>query len=379
MRSGWSDSSWSRAAGTGRLDRAHALYDTVIERLGEINLLKDYGGFHTEVISPVEIGEQAWPKISLVLALGGVFGICLGTGLATWAELSDPSFRNPDDIRQELKLPILTHVPFFPTAKLGLASSGHKIIDSRLAALHRPESREAEAFRGLRTVIYSRSRSVDRPIVQVASPNHKEGTTTLVANLAVSISQTNKKVLLIDAEMRRPQLHELFSVEGETGLSALLMGEERIEDAIRGSGLPNLSILPCGRVPANPSELITLPTFGQLLNVVRDEYDFVLIDGPPIIPVSDALTIAAHVDFVLLNLSLTKLCRFSARSSLERLSANDGAEVLGVVVNSASRRGRGYKSNRFEQGMQHGFAGSSARNRVVETSPRNGEYHTIGH
>lgn len=338
------------------------LYEAVIGRLREINLIRDYGGYLTEVISPVERPTKpASPVLVLVLALGGVLGLFFGAGLAYVVDIADRTFRSPDEVCRALDLPIIAHIPSLVPAKEAVSQSvkedGKPQVDPIVVAYRFPKGRQAEVFRGLRTAIYFSSHGVGHKVIQVTSPNMADGKTTVVVNLAVSMAQSGKKVLLLDCDFRRPQIGRLLDVKSEVGMSGVIRDEVELPDAIQTTAIENLWVLPCGPRPPNPSELLTLPRFEQLIKVLREQYDFVLIDSPPVLAVSDPSVIAPRVDGVLLTIRINKNgCpqAIQARNMLSSL----GVELLGVVVNRSGLErgyGYGYYGGKYGNGYGSGY------------------------
>jgi capsular exopolysaccharide synthesis family protein len=181
--------------------------------------------------------------------------------------------------------------------------------------------------------VYFRTNELETPVIQITSPNPGDGKSTMTANLAVSIAQTNKRVLMIECDMRRPSQYSIFGFDRDRkGLADVLKRDCSIDDATMAcSEIPNLYMIPSGGIPENPAELLALPDFSQFLSVVRDDYDFILIDSPPIAPVSDAAVIASLADRVVLALTLSKNARSAAASAQESLVSH-GADLLGLVV-----------------------------------------------
>ncbi len=349
------------------LSRKQALYDAVIDRLREINMIKDYGGYLTEVISPVELArEPVSPVLVLTLGLGGVLGVFFGAGLAYVVDIADRTFRTPEEIRHALGLPIMGHLPTLASRNGKVAGrvseNGRPKLDPILISHHRPRSRQAEAIRGLRTALYFSSFGAGHKVIQITSPNPKDGKTTLAANLAVSMAQSDKKVLLVDGDFRRPRVHEIFSVEWKVGLSNVLVDEAELADAVVSKGIKNLWILPCGTRPPNPCELLTLPRFEQFIGLVREQYDLVLIDSPPLLAVSDPAVIAPRVDGVLLTIRVHKNGRPSAVQAREIL-AGIGAEVLGMVINGMNQdHNYAYYTKRYGSGYGYGYGYYGGKN-----------------
>lgn len=313
-------------------ERTEELYNTVVDRLREVDLAKSYGAFTTELISPPDVGLKSWPKIPLLIALGTLLGTISGAALAVAAEIGDRSFRGHEDIEKELSTSVLTHVPVMLPRDMRKTKSGSSLAP-QLIAFHQPKSHHSEAVRNLRASVYFRTNDLDSPIIQITSPNPGDGKSTMTANLAVSIAQTNKRVLLIECDMRRPSQHKIFGFDRDVkGLADVLKRECSIDEATMNVGeIPNLSIIPSGGIPENPAELLALPDFNQFLAVVRDEYDFILVDSPPIAPVSDSAIIASLVDRVVLAITLSKSARNAASAAQEALVSH-GANLMGLVV-----------------------------------------------
>src|SRR5262249_54339051 len=161
-------------------------------------------------------------------------------------------------------------------------ASGRPVLDPVLVAYHRARSPEAEAYRGVRTALYFSANGKEYKLLQVTSPSLGDGKSTTTANLAISIAQAGKQTLLVDADFRRPRLHEMFGLSAPIGLATVLAGEAPLEQAIQPSAVPGLSILPCGPIPSNPAELLTSLRFQEVLGLLRDRYDVVLLDTPPL-------------------------------------------------------------------------------------------------
>jgi capsular exopolysaccharide synthesis family protein len=337
------------------LTRKNDLYNAVIERLREINLIKDYGGFVTEVITPVEVPTTpVAPKLNFILGIGIALGLLGGVGLAYLADAADRTFHSPDEVRSTLRLPIMTTIPSFVGRKSkSLTGPNGQIskVDPLLVAFHRPDSFEAETFRNLRTALYFSTYGRRRKVIQVSSPSAGDGKTTMAANLAVSMAQSGKKVLLVDADFRRAKVHKLFGIEAQVGLAQVLTDELELGDTVQATEVANLWVLPTGPHPTNPSELLSSRKFEDLIAVVREKYDFVVIDTPPILAVSDAAVVAPRMDGVLLTLRITKNGRPQAVRARQILSVL-GVQVLGVVVNGLNpdrNYGYGY-SGRYYYG-----------------------------
>jgi len=353
------------------LERKQNLYDTVLEQLSGLNRLQDYGGFITEILSPVELGKKSYPVLVLVLAFGAFGGLLMGTGAAVVVDLADSTFRQPEEISDALGLAILAHVPEFSmksNVPLLAGPDGRVRIDESVVAYHRPKSREAEAFRGLRSSLFFTAAGRDSRVLQFTSPTPGDGKSTLVANLAVSLAQAGKSVLLVDCDMRRPRIHELFHCDTTIGLSALLVGDVDVPDVAKETEVENLQVIPCGSLPPNPAELLSLPRFEEFVHWARDHYDFVLLDSPPVLAVSDASEIAARADGIVLAVRIRKNGRPSAERAKQMLVALD-ANIIGVAVNyiQSSTNGYGYGAYGYGAGDSGQYYEQSQDHNAVTT------------
>jgi capsular exopolysaccharide synthesis family protein len=316
------------------------LYDNIIARLQQIRLTNNSDVYSAQTIVDAGVGIKVAPSLLQTIALAGVAGLMLGMGLAYLAELTDKGFRSPEEIRQRLGLQIIGHVPPLPEA----SEDADARVDRRLVVFHAPGSREAESFRGMRTSLYFSTQGRGHQVIQMTSPTKGDGKSTLLANLAVSIAQSGKSVILVDADFRRPMVHKLFHLPGDAkvGLASVLIGQAELPDALRPcDAVPGLSLLPCGPRPNNPAELLTSVRFQELLGALRDRCDFVLVDTPPLLAVSDPAAVAPFVDGVLMTLRLSKTVRPQAERANDIL-VSLGANVLGVVVNGTAGYGPQY-------------------------------------
>jgi capsular exopolysaccharide synthesis family protein len=330
------------------IDRTRALMTAVTERLRELSLAKDPGGLTMRIIAKPTINNQkVEPVLSRSVAIGGVLGILVGIGLAYVIDLADKSFRTPDEIRGQLRLPVIGHIPVMdPTSTRRRKKSTAAVskVDEMVACFHRPRSTVAEAYRSVRTALYFGTKGEQHKVLQVTSADAGDGKTTLVSNLAVSFAQSGKKICLVDADFRRSRLHSLFGVDNAVGMSSVMAGQAELPDAIHATEVENLSVLPCGPRPSNPSELLTSHRFKELLDVLRGKFDMILIDTPPLLAVTDPCAVAPRVDSVLLVMRITKNVRPNAVRAKEVLDGL-GARVIGVVVNGVEmRQGYGHDS-----------------------------------
>jgi capsular exopolysaccharide synthesis family protein len=200
-----------------------------------------------------------------------------------------------------------------------------------------PKSPISEAYRSLRTNISFSSVDDAIRVVMVTSAKPGEGKTTTAVNLAVAYAQADKKVLILDADLRKPMMHQILNVSNRIGFTTLLANPCTIEQAVAATHISNLSLLTSGPIPPNPSEMLGSRRMAELLDELKTQFDIIIIDTPPALAVTDAQIVASRCDGVLLVVDAGKIKRehaLKAKSNLERASAR----LLGVVLNNKNRK-----------------------------------------
>jgi succinoglycan biosynthesis transport protein ExoP len=276
------------------------------------------------------------------VGLGGSLGGLLFAVLGYLLSFADRRYKGPEDVIRELGRPILGQIPLMDTRSIERKDSK---IDASIVVHHRSKSTMSESFRGVRTSLYFGNQAGDLKIIQVTSASPADGKSTLAANLAVSIAQSGRKIALVDCDFRRPRVDKIFGAENKIGLSTMLAGDAELPDILQTSEVPNLTLITSGTRPSNPAELLSSEQYTQALAMLREKFDYVIIDSPPILAVSDPAAIAARVDGTLLALRLRHNDRALSTRALKMLSSIN-ANVLGVVVvgvtGNGSTYGRGY-------------------------------------
>jgi len=317
------------------------LYKGITKHLEDLSLTKDSGGYDAQVISPPGNGAKMGPSRTVILALAVLAGLLVGIGLVSVVEISDKSFRTPDEIRSRLGAPVVGHIPLLQPGhtlpeEIGVSSEG-RVLEPILCTHYWPQSMEAEAYRALRTALHFSLGRAGHKVIQITSPSVGDGKTTLAANLAVSLAQSGKRVVLVDADLRRPRLHEIFGLSPEIGLTSAIVGEAEPEDVVQPTPIAGLWVLPCGPLPPSPADILVLARFKELLDYLRDHYDWVLVDSSALLTVTDPSVVAGRVDGVLLSLRIAKDNRPRADRAKEILDTL-ATPVLGVVVNAVEPR-----------------------------------------
>ena len=276
------------------------------------------------------------PNIPMNLGVGLILGLLLGFGVAILRKLLDTKIRSEQDVRALTDTPILGVVAF------DQAVPRHPIIlrDEPLAA-------PSEAVRRLRTNLQFIDVANRPTSIVVSSSVPAEGKSTIALNLAVSLADTGARVILVDADLRRPSLAEYVGIEGNVGLTTVLIGRADVADVVQPLGTTTLDLLPSGQIPPNPSELLGSPAMAGLLDRLSASYDMVLLDSPPLLPVTDAAVLTKMAGGALVVVGADRIHRPQLQETLESLQTA-GAHILGIVLNKIDRREAGTYS--YESG-----------------------------
>lgn len=320
-----------------RIEREEALLTQLNELLARANLSENDGGLKLIPLTAPTSAVIVGPILALLLAGGAGMGLLVGVGLAYLLESQAGTFRSAEEIGYALGINVMSHVPYDPgkIRKTKKAEPGpYDHLDDKLSVVHRPMSMSAEAIRALRTSVFFEAAGGGHKVLQVTSPLPSDGKTTVVGNLAASIAQAGKSVLIIDADLRRPQLSDNFGLESERGLSNILNGDATPESVVVETPIDNLSVLPSGPIPKSPAEALSLPQMSELLQWARTRYDYVIVDTPPLLIVTDASILASMVDGVLLTIKVRRKSKANAREAVSILRSVR-ANILGVIVNAS--------------------------------------------
>jgi capsular exopolysaccharide synthesis family protein len=263
--------------------------------------------------------------------LGGIVGLVIAGSLAFVIEYLDDTLKTPADISLHLGLPVVGYV---------FSESGLEKTEGLPFVAANPRSPVAETFRTLRTNL--EFASVDKPLktILVSSPGPGEGKTTVSTNLAAAMAQANKRVILLEGDLRRPRLHKAMGMSNQVGLSEVFRGQMDIRDVARYSKVKDLAVITSGSLPPNPAELLGSTRMKQILARLEESASVVIIDSPPFV-VTDSTVLAAKVDGVLLVIQPGKTHAEAAKAMLTQLE-RAGARVIGVVLNRVPRKGRSY-------------------------------------
>ena len=307
-------------------ERLQALYDVVFNRLKEIDI-----SFGIEPES-VRIMERATPASSPItprklqsIFMAALIGLVIGLALVFGLEYIDDSFRFPEEITQVLGIPFFGLVPS--------ASWDPDDLRSHVLANVDQKSGLAEAYRNIRSSLLFSTVEGRVKVLAVTSSIPKEGKTTTSLNLAVSLAQAGSRVLLVDADLRRGELHKFFGLEGGRGFSDILIGQAKPEAVIQRTGIPNFDMVATGPFPPNPAEIVLRPELQSFLEYAKRTYDQIVLDCPPVMAVSEAGILASIAEGTVMVIWAGQTSRRLALLAVQQLRER-GANVLGCVLNN---------------------------------------------
>ncbi len=307
------------------------------------------------VIDPaVKPTDPIPPNTKRNILLGAILGLGLGFGLALLREFLDNTIRTSDDVTKFLNLPIMGMVPEISNGKLAdnlrlnknvPLSEDEPVVSSAKAKLisHlKLKDPVTETYRSLRTNLSFSS--LDNPIksIMVTSAGPAEGKSLTCANLAISFAETGRKTAIVDTDLRKPTQHKLFNIEKAPGLTNFMVDEVKLDDIIYPSGIDYLHLIPVGKTPPNPAEILGSQKFAELMKILLNRFDMLLFDTPPVISVTDPILISINVDGILFVVKFGTTDKQLAVSALDRLK-KARTNIIGVVLNETQfHRGYGY-------------------------------------
>jgi capsular exopolysaccharide synthesis family protein len=307
------------------------LYNALISRTNEQNVTEQAQDINVWVVEKAQLPQlPSKPNKKRNILLGIIMALFGGVGLALFLEYLDNTIKTPDDIEERYELPVLSTVAKSKDKKKSL----YKVV------LEEPSSAQAESFKTLRAAVLLSSADVPPKTIMVTSMAPQDGKTTIACNLAATIAESGSRVVLIDADLRRPLLHEVFGLDNTEGLSTFIAGTSDIQVG-ELAAQNNLFVVTSGPKPPNPSELLISKRLKILLGAFKEKFDFIVLDSPPIISVSDALVISKIVDASLVVVRFGKTSYEMMNHGMKQLEGID-AKVIGAVINEVDERKSGH-------------------------------------
>jgi polysaccharide biosynthesis transport protein len=348
------------------------LYDGLLQRMKEAGVAGLLKSNNIHVVDPARPSQTPYkPNKAMNLSLGLAIGLLLGLGLAFFFEHMDSSVKTPDDVDKFIKLPSLGVIP---SAASLLQSSRRKLIavpggnaskeaahDSSVELITYQDTKSliSEAYRNLRTSVLLSSGSGHPPkTLLVTSSQAGEGKTTTAINIAITLSQTGGKVVLLDCDMRNPRVHRIMGVENTAGMSTYLSGNSDLSTLIQQTDIPNLFIVSAGRIPPNPAELLGSSRMKQGIALLDEYFEHIVIDSPPVLSVTDARILGSMVDGVVLVIKGGETPKEAVQRT-KRLLQEVHAHVIGTLLNNVDVRSADYyyysKYYYYGYGKKYGY------------------------
>jgi capsular exopolysaccharide synthesis family protein len=322
------------------------LYEVMLQRVREAGFASAMRDSTIRVVDAAKLPEEpVSPNVPMSIVGGLALGCLIGMGVAFLRDSSDGRIRQPAEVTVQLGVPELGIIPAGGSSPAGLFDGrpfGLRDGPRRRSASEVPVTKSmsivAEAFRAImNSVLFASGGEVSSRVIVVTSPGMRDGKTTLSVNLAAALAETGRRVLLVDADMRKPQLHQIIPTDNEFGLHDVLAAQEPIDDLpldrlAKPTELRGLSLMPSGTPPVNISKLLHSKRLVELINRLRSEFDLIVLDTPPLLPVSDARLFGRASDGVLLVVRGNQTMREDAVRARNVLTS-DGVPILGMIFN----------------------------------------------
>ena len=324
------------------------LRDGLLQRLKETGVSEGFRSANIHVIDRGQVPVQPdTPSVPRNLGLGLALGLVTGFMMACFSEFVDRTVKTPEDVEQALGLPFLAMIPVFQkswkkaTGGLLVQGAGHANEHALVPFVNASAHPYWESYRSLRTSLLLSSPDRQPQTILVTSSLSKEGKSMTAVNFGITLAQTGARTLILDLDMRRPSLANTFHLPRTAGISRYLSGQSELHTEILQTGIPNLFVLPAGPLLAEPARVDRLEANGSGPAAARWYFDYIVIDSPPLMAVTDPLVIATQVDGVLLVVQAGKTSKAVAQKARNLLRTVD-AKILGAVITGAKETNLGY-------------------------------------
>ena len=331
-----------------------SLYESVLKRLNETNVGNDLAAANIQVMQRAEVPLfPSSPNTKLILIVSALLGLLLAVGVAFFLEYMDATVHTPQQVWAAVSLSTLGVVPHLKSLAHrygpGYSSNGRsqrqlssrksdESLSKELVVARDQVSIIAESYRSIRTALLLSQAERPPKVILLTSPCPGDGKTVTTLNLGIALAHSGKRVLAIDADLRKGRCHQLLHLRNQVGLANVLTGHlEDVKGSIQKTSIEGFYLLPRGALPPNPADLLMAQKMRDILKELRDSFDFIVIDSPPVIAVSDAAVLSAICDGVALVFNGQTTTTASARRALERLD-RIGARILGVILNGIDIR-----------------------------------------
>ncbi|MGB7591481.1 MAG: polysaccharide biosynthesis tyrosine autokinase [Terriglobia bacterium] len=328
------------------VDTNKSLYDGLLQRMKEAQVSAGVTASNIRVVDAAEVPRGPKSRILLSLTLALIVGTALGVGLAFFQEYLDNTLKTPEEVESLLRLPSLGLVQSFPLNGGGKSKQGKlpAVVPGEqvsIAPAIQTNSAAVEAFRSLRTSILLSANPVPKSLL-ITSALPGEGKTTTTVNLGATLASLGSRVVIVDCDMRRPACHRATGVENKPGFVQCLTGRVELAQAILPvPGVKNLWVIPCGPIPPNPAEVLSSPAASDLLRRLRSEFDYVVVDSPPLLSVADSRILSMLTDAVVLVVR-GYATPYPVVRRARALLYGAGVRILGVALNDVDIGKSGY-------------------------------------
>ncbi|MGA1865320.1 MAG: GumC family protein [bacterium] len=304
------------------------VFNMVLNRLKETDLTRGLKASNIRVIDPAEVPRRPIkPRKALNIFLAVIVGLMSGTALALFFEYLDDTVKTPEDLKRYFDIPFLGPIPHHDFEQCKIQKYPELITHFD------PKSRVSEAYKGLRTSILFSAPGEGGKSILVTSAGPKEGKSLTVANLAITLGQIGNRVCILDCDMRKPRLHKIFRIPDEPGLSSILAGHATPEQVMQNGFIPGIKVVPCGQKPPNPSELLGSTRMQVLIKTLKKDFDYIIIDSPPLAAVTDSVLLARISDGICMVIKGGDTSREVISRGMDLL-INAHANILGAVINN---------------------------------------------
>ncbi|WP_230292258.1 polysaccharide biosynthesis tyrosine autokinase [Croceicoccus sp. Ery5] len=322
-------------------DTNRALYDALLQRFRELNAAAGITANNILIIDRAETpSAPIWPRPLINAFLGAVIGFGLAAAIAFARERLDDSIRSSDDVERKLGLPVLGITP-----RPANADAETEMLD--------PHSPMSESIYALRTALELSTRDGLPQTLLVTSTRPAEGKSTTSEALAREFAQSGRRTVLVDADMRRPSVHHNFHIDNKSGFSTLLTSPALVPEALKTTDVDNLSVIPSGPIPPSPPRLLSGETLDRVFSQLRDRFDIIIIDAPPVLGLADAPQLASAAGGVLYVVEAHSGSQGQAKASIRRL-LSAGTNILGVVLTKYDFTSGGYSSYGYHEYYSYG-------------------------
>jgi capsular exopolysaccharide synthesis family protein len=319
-------------------DQAEKTFVDYSDKLRELNVREQAEAASASLMEEAAVpSSPIRPQKAQQVAMAMVMGLLLGVGFAFLQEFLDDRVNTSEDVERLTSLPTLAVVPTIPDE------------DNRLLIGQDALSLITESYRALRTSVHFSAIDKEIRSILVTSSHSGEGKSVTSSNMAIAMALEGKRVILVDADLRRPSIHRLFKTEANPGLSTVLAGDTPLDDALQATRIENLRVLPSGPTPPNPAELLSSQAMHQVIEQLLERADLVIFDTPPVIPVTDAQVLAPQVDGIVLVVEAGQARKAAVKHARDLLEQSR-TRILGVVMNKIDQTSKGYYYHYYYRG-----------------------------